>query len=495
MSFERELLDNVSKAVKAIHDSEKFVVPVLAVRANKAAQENPHDNSVVMMSNILKKMASNNKAFISRAELNKLYEDVYSPNSKLAELFSEELARPELDGPTRMKRDNFENLPLDHDYGSVGDPVLSNALSAVFDGSNEDRPYSKEVANRAKKICMAELNSIGLPPKNIEVITGAHDVIVCQASYETPKGLVNVLIPVEIKAEKALFPSAFLNNKASGISALNAETLSKHIVALSEIHQKKVDAVETSVADPEVEKTAEHVAFAKRLDSPAGIANYLFGPEVVEAGRNMLRRKLSGFGFGNVQVSVADVDENTISYAASLNNTAGVKIPVKISDGRAEIPTTVIAGGSIDSFTREGVCRLLEVNDSRMLAVASPLYDLKPGELMEQVRLAVAEGNLSKAEDAINVLGEVSPEVQKRALEFMIESFNPETLKKVASEQKGCVMMVTSSVSQHPLCGHLNLPLNKVYQDKHGNCRPLHRKNQEDGEESATFMTHKIFGW
>lgn len=49
--------------------------------------------------------------------------------------------------------------------------------------------------------------------------------------------------------------------------------------------------------------------------------------------------------------------------------------------------------------------------------------------------------------------------------------------------------------SKHPICGHTGLPINKVYTDKHGNCRPLFRRGQDESFEVGSYMTAKILGF
>jgi len=49
--------------------------------------------------------------------------------------------------------------------------------------------------------------------------------------------------------------------------------------------------------------------------------------------------------------------------------------------------------------------------------------------------------------------------------------------------------------SKYPICGHTGLPINRVYTDKHGNCRPNYRRNQDETFEVGSYMTAKIFGF
>ena len=57
----------------AIANSEKFAVPILAVRANKGALNNPNDETLRMMYNVLSKMSEGGKLFITKGEFNDIY--------------------------------------------------------------------------------------------------------------------------------------------------------------------------------------------------------------------------------------------------------------------------------------------------------------------------------------------------------------------------------------------------------------------------------------
>lgn len=534
----RTLAEAVTEIAKTIQNNEKFSVPALAARAYKAAQANPHDAPVVIASNVLVKMASDNQLFISRSELNRLYDQLYANNTKLKELFAEELGRAELERPKMMVRANNESAPLTDDYAKIADPVLVNALTAALSGEKEERLYSKEIAAKAEKVCAAELEVTGLPPKAVDVFAGRNDVIICRAVYETPKGQSHVLVPVEVQDGRALFPNMFLSQ--AGFAPLDVKTLQQHIVntagqsfrvdgekllevladakgrvksdvdavdlamirlraesgtpaehTLNGILYQKVDEPIPYVQDPEIQPDPEIQSFAQKLSNPAGIAKYLFGDAAVDKGKGIVSRKLASFGYPGAQIAVADCDEDTIYYAAKLGAAAGISVPVKVKDGLALPPSIALASGKVAEFTQTGVSELISQPDAKVLAVASPSYGLKPSELLDQVRQAIAEGNLLKAEDAIDVLSETDEKSAKLATALLIESFS-NGISKTASDKSSCTMVVKNSSSQHELCGHLNLPLHKVYQNQHGECCPLYRKGMDESSEGGTFMASKI---
>jgi hypothetical protein len=476
----------VNKANEAIKANEKLPVPVLAAKASRAAQENPEDVSLITASQVLNKMASK-QTWITRAEFNKIHDSLYNTQTKLAEVFAEELDRQPLARPKVFERSPDEGIGLERDYERVADPLLANALSAALDGSNQEKLYSPQDAKAAQRSCQAELLGLGLEPKRVETFAGRNDFIICNAVYETPRGQSHVLVPIEMKQGKALLPNMFLSEQ--GFVDLSAEALSDHIKNTAgssyrvdgqkllevlstaksgikkiasdvEMAAMKVRAAKESPAhdpnsiiyqkidDPSVSELEveaapvepEHVKLSHRLVSPEGAAQFIFSPRTVEAGRQMLIRKMVSFGYSNAQVRVADADDESIIYAVAVGTQAGIKVPVKVSGDKVLPATVIIAGEQLSPFSKEGVDEVVKggAGDSRMLAMASPSHGLTPNELVQRVKDAVAEGNFPKAEDAINVLGDVDKQAQKVAIAIMMQSLsgdNETPVAKTASQQ------------------------------------------------------------
>src|SRR5690606_30344321 len=160
-----DLKSAILNIANTINDSEKLPVPMLAVKATKASEVRPHDMTIKMAAQILTKMAET-KTFISRSEFNKLYDTLYVANTKFAEVFKEELGKErELPKPKYAHKNVSDEEPRELDFKKLANPVLLNALSEVFDENGKYKPYSSELAAKAEKICLNELNRIGVPPK------------------------------------------------------------------------------------------------------------------------------------------------------------------------------------------------------------------------------------------------------------------------------------------------------------------------------------------
>lgn len=470
----------IKKTAKFVADNEKFPIPVLAVRARKAAENDPTDSSIVAVSQILTKMAAKDKMFISKTDLTSLCSKFYNHNSKLNQLFSSEIEKTELLAPKIMRAEG--ELDMSEAYSKIANPVLSNALEGVFEGKH--KIYSNEDAKKAQKACLAGLFSLGLEPKKVSTFAGQDDIIICTAVYDSPKGQCNVLVPIELKEGKALLPTMFLGEH--GFVDLAKNTLVQHlkttagksfkvdgagllkVLSTAKNGVSKIaDEVEMAairikaeksgmatdpngiigmtmiddsvVADPEIPKHPEHDKFAERLNSPDGVARFVHSDKTVEAGRNVVFKKLAQFGY-NTQVRVEAVEDDKILYAVAIGANAGLKVPVKIASGKVLEPVVFIAEGTINSLSKENVSAVIKrgFGDKRALAVASSLFGMSAEALVKEARQVINDGNYTKAEEIINVLGETNKQAQNLVISYMMTALSSNsdtnTIEKAASK-------------------------------------------------------------
>lgn len=539
-----ELKTLVGNVTKALYENEKLPVPLLAVRARRAAEKYPTDQTIVAMANFLSQREEN-QTFISRKELKETYSKLYSPNNKFASVFADELGPSEIKGAKYAKRSEHEGTSIDVDYSRSSDSLLSNALNAAFDKTATYKPYSATIAVKAEKACVQELNRLGVPPKTVSVFAGTNDILVCDATYETPKGQSHVLVPIEITSDSALLPTIFLSR--AGFADLSKGDLEDHVIktagkayhvdgnkvlqvltaakfgaeeptskvalAAMKIKAEKetpsdytaegivYQSVDTPVADveiPEYEKPEEVLSFAKQLASAKGVANHLFGEDSIKRAQSSLLTRLAGFGYQHSQVAVDDVKDDMVVFAVSVDGAAGFKVPVKVNRNYVEEPRIAVASGSAYAFSKEGIGQILAGKqvDAKALAGASPLRGLKAGALIERISQAMSEENYIKAEEALNVLKQdYGDEAHARGMSVYMSNLNKEAMVKEASAEETvkCGMIVKASHSKYPICGHTGLPLHKVYVDEHGDCQPLYRKGMKHDEEGAAFMAHKVF--
>jgi hypothetical protein len=225
----------VKEAAKAVFLNEKLPVGMLTVKAKQLANAYPHDTTCLGMYNFLSKSGDNSKLFISRNELRGVYNKLHSNNNKFGSYFKEELGLEDHSPVHLMNRDSKENELLselhnyiDNNFDQNVYSAFSNELESAFDKKVSNK-YTETTAKLAQKTCARELNSIGFLPKKISVVAGQSDVLICEAVYDTPKGVTAMLIPVEVSNEVAVPPAMFLNS--NGFVDINQENVLNHIKA------------------------------------------------------------------------------------------------------------------------------------------------------------------------------------------------------------------------------------------------------------------------
>lgn len=514
-------------------DSEKFTAPVLASKLRKYAQQCPTDQTLVMMANVIGKLADK-QTFITRAELKRLYNQFYVRNNKCAQVLKDELGDLGVQTtPKLYERDSGSEV----DISVHADQILVNALDSVFDGSVPLKLYSKAASELAQNSVKRALNSWNLGASNINIEAGNEKVLIVKAEYDTPKGRTSFYIPVEIKDNKIVEASDFIGNigpqelnhvniksylashagsklKVTGSqllslidNSMNGKSISDTEFALAKLKASRASKEEyfanqitgqelnkVASADVSLPKLAETELFENKFNSPEGIAEFSFGGSNVRTGFDLVNRALNSFGHKGSRIKVAGSNDNTILYAVAINGgQVGFTVPVKVASNKVTLPTVILHNGTLSKFNSETLSKMCSTNsDSKVAAYASPVHGLKPSDLINEVREAMIDQNTARAEDALNVLRESGDE---KAYAFAFKAFTDGLANKTADKEEcKCSMIIKSSASKHPVCGHTGLPTHKVYQDKFGNCLPLYRRGMNESYEGGYFMNHKIFG-
>jgi hypothetical protein len=527
--------DSIKTLTNLIDDNETIGIQSFANKLALASEQYPSDKTLGTMASIVSRMSTPNKLFISRAEIKDLYNKLYSRNTKFAELFKDELGTVEVvSKPTIYNRENEDESGsvITKAYERVVDPTLANALNAAF--GTITKTYNSVQADAATNICGQKLSFTN---STIAAVSGRDGIVICRATFETPKGQTSFFVPVEVVAETAFLPDVFIGN--GGPEDFTKENVEEYIktnagvklsindslvldaalkiksvdisgvdLALTKLNAAKETTADFSQGQVLFQKVAsapanvvietpeyndkEAIMFADAFSSAGGVAKYKFGAKAVASGKERIVEMLKHFGEKNCQVGVCDCNDTGVVYAVSLNGgKVAFKVPINIENGRTSEPCIMISNGGIESFSVAGLKRLYSTDamDNKVAAVSSPVYGLKPSELVDIVRVAISEENYSKAEDALNVLAESGDE---RAYQTAFVDYTNGLSGKVIVEST-CSMIVSSPSSTQQICGHTGLPLNKVAQDKNNNCVPLYRKGMDDTYEGKYFMNSKIF--
>lgn len=239
--------------------------------------------------------------------------------------------------------------------------------------------------------------------------------------------------------------------------------------------------------------------FGSYLETAKGIAELNFSKSTVENGRNVIASKIASFGY-RPQITVTACDYNSITYAVAIatkNGPLGFEVISEVENEKPLVPYIMAVSDKVYDFTVQGLETAIndKVNNNKVLAVVSPLYDLKSSEIVAIIKQAAGKGDYQTAEEALNVLSEKADFTSYAiALNEYIKGVNGDITKEACkSSECKCTRIIKASNRGKPLCGHLNLPLDQVSQDKNGNCIPKYRENMNDTYEGMLFNTSKIF--
>lgn len=485
---QRDLVNSIVKVAQAAFNSEAYFIQPLASRARKLAEQYPNDATSVAICNFLNKRAESSLT-ITRGDLRSAYDSVYSRNNHFMKAFAQEL------GITEIKEEEKPVIREDKDLMEMARQAVDQTMVTQLQSVVDNQPiqyFTEETQTEAKKVCARELNGCGLMPKKINASGIDQNTIVCEAVYETPKGARSILIPVEIKNGKVLIPYKFATQ--SGFVDLMPKNITEYIH--STIENKPSELGKELDTSKIIDKQAV-AEFSAQLKDKTGEAEFIFGRDLVEKGRGLIEQELKLAGYKNSQICVDGVAENTIKYAVKIGTNFGFSVPVTAKDKSVTLPKVIVASGKPYDFSMTGINKMMVEgrSDFSVVAKVSGLYNLKPGELIDQIKEAVLADNYYKAEDALTMLKNCdSPGAYQLGYQMYVDGLSGK-LAKTASvkEEPVCKDAIKTPNSFIPLCPHTGLTIDKVAKDKHGHCIPASRKH-EHLTEPATFMNAKILG-
>lgn len=532
----QDLRSFVAELSNKLASADRFFTARLATRLTKAAQEHGQDHTIVQMANFLNRRANAPGGhLISRAELADVYNRLYTSNTKCAAYLEDELGGikahnlPEAPKTTRSPR---EGESIDDLYSRHADQKLVAELESALDKNTTYRAYNPVVGKRAEQIVAAVL------PGNpvVRAVDGRDYAILCEATYATPKGKTSVIIPVEVIKDSVLVPTVFLT--PAGFENLTHKLVEAHVVrtagksfrvnseqvlnvikkakciASGEPEREGLDNVDAAVmafkaktggndithegilyqkVDPEVKnvklpESKQTQQFANQLGSVAGQAEFVFGTKAVGMGKYWVQNGLESLGYTNVQVKVANIQNDAIIYAVAVAG-SGFKVPVKVQEGRAIPPKMVLAASGIETFDKNGIKNALGAGDIKASSVALG-YDLtNPAGLIKEVQAACDSGDVERAGDAFKALAATGDETAtKYAFDLYMGALEGKKEAKVAPKMK------TIKIGGNVVEATTGLPIDQVYVDEYGQVQRKYRQYAEKTDQVAAggFLNAKI---
>lgn len=525
----KKIVGLINSINKNLDIDNKISTNLLSSKLKKLAEIHPYDQTVIGVFKVVNSMVEKQPT-ISKDELKKLYNTFYTFNNKLAAYLQEELGEI---NPTALPKIASKTFVEEVDTKNTNQ-VLSSTFKIALDKINPTG--LEDYSNSAIKCVATNLDIWNIKAAHLKVVAKDNKFIVVKADYNTPRGITSILIPTEIKEANVLEPEFFVGN--DGVKELNNSNIKEYLsknagsklksefnsllsVLNNSIKKEEINPVQVALAklkmnqgeknafvaplilgqkipaiitkDVDLPKSELFGKYAEKIETATGYANFKFSNKMVNSGRDIVARSILSLGFKNPQVGIADASDKAIIYAVSLNDgRLAFNVPLKIDGNKFLNPAFLVCNGKLMNLSKKSIQSLIldEIVDYKAAAVASPSYELKNAELIDIVRKAMLEENYSKAEDALNVLLNKDVDAYKTAFSIYMNSL---TMKKVAENKTVCSHMIDTPYSQQKICAHTNLPINKVFQDKFGNCQPLYRRDMPEQTESAIF-TNKVLG-
>lgn len=524
----KKIIEQARKAKRLFDEGETFTSEYVIKRFAQAASNNPHDQLIGHMRDVLVKRASK-QMFFNQKEIGNLFNEMYGISggqtafrNELEDLLPENMkfAKVAHRGSQLRKQEENELAPI------YEDSKLSNALSVIFslDADSAFGTFKTADSKAVEKVVLSKLSKLGKTPIHVKVAGQNEHFVLATAIYQDRNhNQLAVQIPVPIVNGQPREPSQMVED--GKLAELNKDNLYIHLKEAS--HYKKASAKNRIGGDiardrVEIDKAvipASLESLAKFDTDMIKAANY-FTPEQVYLGASMVASELASYAKAKAQVKVANSNPQGITFSANLPTPKGknivLDIPVEYHNGKPILPSRFLVNASTVNdayeyydFDEKGFETLWEhlsddeVSDTyhRISRVDSEMGKMSYHQLLDQVITASAKKDYALAEDAIGVIRNNFGE------EFALKALNKyATLLKYASptssrrsefvksaKARGELIEIPTSVE--PYSPKLGLPLSKIDFDDDGTMYPKGRvpKYDNQNDEVPLIQTSKIY--
>jgi len=506
---------------KQLKDSELISTSFMLSKLKKYASENPQDKTIGSLKIVFANLENNKKGFITRKELKDLYSKHYTFKTSFASLFENELGEKEIE-PEIKTAQNIK--PLDFNKYAADESLVKLMGGLIKENTGW---VSADLVKKAERKIASDLNFLDYAPKSVKVLESNKDILLAVASFETPKGLTEVYVPMTSNLEA----SVFIGNNA--VDSLNKESLAKYIVSNSgqrlktaskqvfdqinayfkpkesktelAITSLKVSKAKESLnlTNPilaykiaenketivEIPKSNEFSSLEEKFASPVGIALENFGEKGLQKAASVLESTLNQVNSPPLKIKVAGSTSNTINFDVQSKSGKTYSVGVKMAGSNPLSPEFAIVNGYVRKINASFESSLNEESlDKKSFANISNLSLMSGEQLISFAKNLLENKELSKLEIVLEAIKEKDLDLYKNAYKLILT----DGLTKQASTIHKCAKLITSPNSIHKVCSHTGLPENKIYVDQNGNCRQIHSKDIV--AETGFFSTARILG-
>lgn len=357
----KKIKNNAEKALSRMQGENSYNTKYVLRRLNASLDKHPYDSVIGSVRDVMKKVASKQE-FVTKKELSKIHGHLSGLNKD--SVFRDELgdlifSQHNLDtitkGASHMRVNAEENISSGLEEGTDL-YKMAKEFEGVFNFNKESFSRLGEGSNdKAAKFASLQLNSLGLPAKEVKAVTSNNHFILCNASFSTSNfDTVNVAIPVRVNGGIPELPTQFVDN--GNLQELNKQNLLVHIKSAQEENSRSRLNKYASQRDDAFDKTWTNVKTASstgdQLDQRIIESQSAFSDSQINLGRSLLDSELRGYGFRSNDIKYASSGKHSITYSASVPGLSGdIEVEVPFSSGRPIFPTLFSYAGQKRRFS------------------------------------------------------------------------------------------------------------------------------------------------
>lgn len=523
----KSIVEQAKKALESIKHGETYTSDYIINRFSRAADNNPNDQLIGNMRDVLSKRASK-QIFFNQSDIGNLYNEMYGMasghtafRSELGDLLPESMQFSKIahTGSNLRKMEEINPEPL------YEETDLSRAFSSIFSlGSNSAFASFRETdPDLVKKAVSSKLSQLGKVPVQISVAGQNEHFALATAIYQDRNhNQLSLNIPVQISDGRPQEPTMMI--QAGELIDLNKDNLYVH---LKEVSRYKKASSQASIAGDvgrdrvEVDKAVVPVSLEKwaKFDTDLIRAGNNFEANQINMGASLVSSEIASLTSVKAQIKVASSDESGIVFSATLPTPNGrvvsLDVPVEYHSGRPILPSKfalsneIADANTIYDFDKRGFDTLWErISDQRssdnlnkIARINSDMGKMSYHQLMDQVITAAATKDYALAEDAIGVIrNNMGEELASKALgeyarllkhSSAVSTKRDEFVKMAKS--RGDLISIPTSVE--PYAPKLGLTLSRIDFDSDGNMYPKGRvpKYDNQNDDIQVIQTSKIY--
>jgi len=512
----KKIAREAQRALDKLANGKSYPAKYVCERVDLAKANNPGDVTLGYARDIFRKRASSQK-FFTEKEITEVYNQtsgLSSGNSVFREALGDLMTASPVAAMIPKKAGLKSRISYENELKPLyGESELSKELSGVFslDKKASFSVLSDTTLTKAAKFAKVQLTSLGCAPSSVSVSRSNDHFVLCTASIDTSDFTqVNVQIPVQVTNGIPSIPQAFIQDDK--LVKLNKENL---YVFIKDTNNYKKKAAQSNfagqralgslkVSTPDIPEALSRYA---DLDNQLIAAASSFSSSEVSRANAVIASELSALGLGNAQVKLANSDNKSLYYQASIPAPGGqvfADISVSMPNGSPVIPTTFKMAGELFRLNRSGLRSALRKAEAsgRINSVSREVESMERlnySQLIGEMEKGVASSDFKKAEDALLSIQARFDQTQHLAaldhfsklLKHASSSSSREAMIKAAVNRGELINIPTSVQLYSPKLG---LPVSKIAFDSKGRLVPATREmiSGSLSETGAMISTSKI---